>query len=53
MGFTKTELTYFVVWNTHGMVIDHITFDKKLWGSMKSNFEIFHKVFYLNLFFSE
>ena len=37
----------------HGMVIDHITFDKELWESMKSNFEMFLKDFYINLFFSE
>ena len=36
----------------HGMVIDNITFDKKLWESMKSKFEIFYKYFYLNSFFS-
>ena len=53
MRSTKTKFTYFVVWNTHGMVIDNITFDKELWESMKSRFEMFYKDFYLNLFSSE
>ena len=41
MGVTKSKTVSFVVWNTHGMVIDNITFDKELWKSMKSNFEMF------------
>ena len=53
MGVTKTKPAYFVFWTTHGMVIDNITFDKELWVSMKSNFEMFYKDFYLNSFFSE
>ena len=53
MGITKTKKAYFVVWTTHRMVIDNITFDKEVWESMKSNFEIFYKDFYLNSFFSE
>ena len=40
VGVTKTKTTYFVIWTTHGMEIDIITFDKELWESMKSNFEI-------------
>ena len=44
MGVTKTKNAHFVVWTTHGMVID-ITFDKELWESMKSNFETFYKDF--------
>ena len=32
MGVTKTQTAYFVVWTTHGVVIDTITFDKELWG---------------------
>ena len=51
MAVTKTKTAYFVVWTTHEMVIDNITFDKELWESMKSNFERFYKGFYLNLFF--
>ena len=43
MGVTKTKTAYFVVWTTHGMVIDKITFDKELWESLKSNFEMFYK----------
>ena len=35
------------------MVIDDVTFDKELWQSTKSNFEIFYKYFFLNLYFSE
>ena len=50
---TKTKNAYFVVWTTHGMVIGNITFDKQLWESMKSKFEMFYKDFYLNSFFSE
>ena len=53
MEVTKTKNAYFVVWTTHGMVIGNITFDKELWESMKSNFEMFYKDFYLNSFFSE
>ena len=53
MGVTKTKTAYFVVWATHGMVIDSITFDKELRESMKSNCEMFYKDFYLNSFFSE
>ena len=53
MGVTKTKTTYFLVWNTHRMVIDNIAFDKELWGSMRSNFKLFYKDFYLNSFFSE
>ena len=53
IGVTKTKTAYFVVWTTHRMVIDNISFDKELWESMKSNFEIFYKDFYLNSFFSE
>ena len=30
MGITKTKNTYIVVWTTHGMVIDNITFGKEL-----------------------
>ena len=45
MGVTKTKNAHFVVWTTHGMVIDNITFDKELWESMKSNFETFYKDF--------
>ena len=29
MGVTKTKNAYFVVWTTHGVVVDNITFDKK------------------------
>ena len=32
MGVTKTKNAYFVVWTTHGMVIENITFDKELWN---------------------
>ena len=53
MGVTKTKTAYFLVWNTHRMVIDNIAFDKELWGSMRSNFKLFYKDFYLNSFFSE
>ena len=53
MGITKTKNAYFVVWTTHRMVKDNITFDKEVWKSMKSNFEMFYKDFYLNSFFSE
>ena len=45
MGITKTKTAYFVLWTTHGMVINNITFDKELWESMKSNFEMFYKDF--------
>ena len=48
MGVTKTKNAYFVVWTTHGMVIYNVTSDKELWESMKSNFEMFYKDFYLN-----
>ena len=41
MGVTETKNAYFVAGTTHGMMIDNITFDKELWESMKSNFEIF------------
>ena len=30
MGVTKTKNTYIVVWTTHGMVIENITFGKEL-----------------------
>ena len=30
MGITKTKNTYIVVWTTHGMVIENITFGKEL-----------------------
>ena len=53
MGVRKTKTTYFVVWNTHRMVIDNITFGKELWESMRSNFKLFYKDFYLNPFFSD
>ena len=53
MGVTKTKTAYFVVWTIHAMVIDKITFDKELWESIKSKFEMFYKDFYLNSFFSE
>ena len=53
MGVTKTKTAYFLVWNTHRMVIDNIAFDKELWESMRSNFKLFYKDFYLNSFFSE
>ena len=52
-GFTKTKSACFVVWTTHGMVIDNILFDKELWVSLKSNFDMFHKFFYLNSYFSD
>ena len=51
LGVTKTKTACFVVWTTHGIVISKITFDKELWESMKSNFEMFYKDFYLNSFF--
>ena len=51
MEVTKTKTAYFVVSTIHGMVIGKITFDKELWESMKSNFEMFYKDFYLNSFF--
>ena len=50
-GVRKTKNAYFVVWTTHGMAIDIITFDKELWESMKSNFQMLCKDFYLNSFF--
>ena len=50
-GVTKTKSDYFVVWTTHGMMIDNITFHKELWESMKSSFEIFYKDFFLNSIF--
>ena len=53
MVVTKTKTAYFVVWATHEMVIDNITFDKELWESMKSRFELFYKGIYLNSFFSK
>ena len=53
MVVTKTKTAYFVVWTTHEMVIDNITFDKELWESMKSRFELFYKGIYLNSFFSK
>ena len=48
MVVTKTKTAYFVVWTTHEMVIDNITFDKELCESMKSNFQMFQKDFFLN-----
>ena len=51
MGVTETKTAYFVVWITHGMVIDNITVDKELWESVRCNFEIFYKELYLNSFF--
>ena len=45
MGVTKTKTAYFVVWTTHEMVRDYVTFDKELWESIKSNFEIFTETF--------
>ena len=51
MAVTKTKTAYFAVQTTHGMIIDNITFDKELWESMKSNFEVFYRDFYLNSFF--
>ena len=53
MRVTKAKPAYFVVWTTHGMVIDNITFDKELWVSMKINFEIFYNNLLVNSFFSE
>ena len=53
MGITKIKTAYFVVWTTHGMVIDNITFDKELWESKKSDFEMFYKDIYLNSFSSK
>ena len=53
MVLTKTKTAYFLVCATHGMVIGNITFDKELWESMKSNFGMFYKEFYLNTLFSE
>ena len=50
-GVTKTKSDYFVVWTTHGMMIDNITFHKELWESMKSSFEIFYKDFFLSSIF--
>ena len=52
-GVRKTKNAYFVVWTTHGMVIDNITFYKELWESMKSNFGMLYKDFYLNSLFWE
>ena len=51
MVVTKTKTAYFVVWTTHEMVIDNITFDKELWESMKSRFELFYKGIYETHFF--
>ena len=44
MGVTKTKTAYILcgldyTWK----VIDNITFDKELWKSMRSNFEMFYK----------
>ena len=50
---TNIKVAYFVVWNTHGMEIDIIAFNKELWESIKSNFEMFCRDFHLNSFFSE
>ena len=49
MGVRKTKTADFVVWTIHGMMIDKITFEKELWESMKSNFEMFYKYFYFRL----
>lgn len=48
---TNTKTTNFVAWHTHGMVIGNINFDEGLWESMKRNFGIFYKDFYLNSIF--
>ena len=53
IAIRKTKTAYLGVWTTHGMAIDNTTFDKKLWESMKSSFEMFYQDFYLNSFFSE
>ena len=53
MRVKKTKTVYFVVWTTHGMVIDNIAFYKELWKSTKRNFGMFYKDFYLNSFFQE
>ena len=50
-GVTKTKSDYFVVWTTHGMMIDNITFHKELWESMKSSFEMLYRDFYLSPIF--
>ena len=50
MGITKTKTAYFVVWTTHGMVIDNITFDKELWESKKVTLKCFTKTFKLIFF---
>ena len=47
MQITETKTVYFVVWTTHGIVIHSIIFDEELWKSMRSNFEMFYKDFYL------
>ena len=51
MEVTKSKNSYFLVWTMLGMVICNITVDKEVWESLKSNFELFYKDFYLNFFF--
>ena len=45
MVVINTKTACFVIWATHGMVIDSFTFEKELWESTKSNFEMFYKNF--------
>ena len=51
MEVTKSKNSYFLVWTMLGMAICNITVDKEVWESLKSNFELFYKDFYLNFFF--
>ena len=37
---------YFVVWTSHGMIIDEMYFDNEFWCSMKTKFQKYHAYFF-------
>jgi len=53
MGVTDIKKLFFVVWTSHGMVIEEINFDSDMFSHMKTKFKKYYEEFYLQSFFSK
>ena len=52
MADTRCSVTYFVLWNPHGIVVDKIYFDLSLWNLLKEKIINYYKDYYLKSIFS-
>ena len=45
VDITKIHYGYFFVWTMKDLLVEKITFNEKLWENVKTNLEIFCKLF--------